>query len=195
LLRHSDLRREFSVSNGFERDELLLNWRRSEPATQRYPSYETTRPAFEGVMRQFVRFVEEQALGSFKPNQCEVTYVNHIAIDLDCRSPGEMFARCFPGLSAVPSDEFLPRSPERGRYACSYRIPDNRGRLHVEMRTARLIKTAQDVFDLRLTARGAPASGTIDAVLEWLNLGHEWVVRGFKSFTSPAMHQRWEIQS
>ena len=179
-----------------QQDRLLLNWRRDDPATQRYPSFdEKNRPAFENVLRMLVRLAEEQGLGTVTANQCEVTYINHIMIDPDCSTPAEMFARCFPRLAATPSDQFLPQSPERASWSCSYRIPENRGRLHVAVRTARLVKTGQYCLDLRLTARAAPTDGTIERVLECLDLGHDWVVNGFKSFTMPEMHRVWELQT
>jgi hypothetical protein len=45
---------------------------------------------------------------------------------------------------------------------------------------------------LRLTARGLPDGQDLDGVLAWMDLGREWIVRGFADITSPSAHALWE---
>jgi hypothetical protein len=46
-----------------------------------------------------------------------------------------------------------------------------------------------------LTARGEPLTGDLDGVLDFIDLGHEWIVRAFESVTSDVMHDLWEKES
>ena len=174
-------------------DRFLQNWRRASLSSQYYPSYERNREDFVGSFREFAQFAEACSLGRVAPNQCEVTYVNHIPIDDGC-GVGEMLRKCFPSLAGAHSDDFLPPSPERVAFKCSYPMQDQRGRLHIDVRPAIDKRSRQEMLRLMLTARGAPNSADLEDVLSWLDLAHRWVVNGFKSFTSDEMHQRWEIQ-
>jgi hypothetical protein len=50
---------------------------------------------------------------------------------------------------------------------------------------------AKETLQLTVSARGKPASGSTSDILEWLDLGREWVVRGFTDFTSETVHELW----
>ncbi|HUE08033.1 MAG TPA: hypothetical protein VMP41_11445, partial [Acidimicrobiales bacterium] len=50
----------------------------------------------------------------------------------------------------------------------------------------------QPVIALTLLARGAPRTTDATGVVEFLRLGHEWIVRGFADLTTAAMHDEWE---
>ncbi len=43
-----------------------------------YPHYETVRSQFGRVLDQFIGFIAQEQAGDFRPNQWEVTYLNHI---------------------------------------------------------------------------------------------------------------------
>jgi hypothetical protein len=47
------------------------------------------------------------------------------------------------------------------------------------------------MFLLTLTARGRPGSDGIPGVLQFLDVGREWIVRGFTSITTATMHKIW----
>jgi len=49
-----------------------------------------------------------------------------------------------------------------------------------------------EILLLTLTARGKPAGSELADVLEWLDMGRRWVVRGFADFTSQKMHTLWK---
>jgi hypothetical protein len=53
---------------------------------------------------------------------------------------------------------------------------------------------AKEILQLNLTARGKPESSTLQHLLDWLDLGHEWIVNGFTDFTTKAMHDHWGKQ-
>jgi uncharacterized protein (TIGR04255 family) len=175
-----------------QQDRFLGNWRRGSLDTQTYPSYSANRAEFEKALDDFTSFSKEQGLGEVSVNQCEVTYVNHIPVE-EGLSYGQMFRRCFPSLSGEHSDDFLPKTPERSAYTCSYPIESRQGRLHIEVVPAVHKKTKSELIRLTLTARGSPASTNRENVIKWLDLGHDWVVNGFMSFTGREMHLRWGI--
>jgi hypothetical protein len=70
-------------------------------------------------------------------------------------------------------------------------MPNNLGRLYIEFKPAVRHDDGKRVIVLTLTARGAPASPKIVGVLDWFDLGREWIVRGFTDFTADAMHKQW----
>ena len=48
-----------------------------------------------------------------------------------------------------------------------------------------------EVLQLDVSATGRPTSSKTPDILEWLDLGREWVVKGFADFTTPEMHMKW----
>ena len=174
-------------------DRFLYNWRRKSLESQEYPSYDANRAEFWRRWSEFVEFARNHELGDVVVNQCEVTYANQIRVPDGC-GVGEMAARCFPSLSGKPSDEFLPSAPERTSFDLAYQMTGQTGRLHISCSPAVEEQTGCRFLDLRLTARGAPQGADIAAVMNWLDLGHEWVVKGFRSITSKAMHNEWGVQ-
>lgn len=180
-----------------QRDRLILNWRRIAE-DQIYPRYETLRPAFEEAAKQFLSFAADEGLGQPNIAQAEVTYLNPIPL-ADARASGDP-ARMLSVWSGEPSDDFLP-NPESVNLAIRYRIPHPEtgepiGRLYVEaapaMHQGMEARGPEEVFMLQLFARGRPLGAGLDGALAFLDVGHEWVVRGFTSITSPNMHETWE---
>lgn len=171
-------------------DRLIHNWRK-RGADDEYPRYETIRATFLQRLEEFVAFTQDENLGELTPNQCEVTYVNHIRLD-----PSDS-----TGLSQVVgiagdarTEGFLP-APEERRAAAVYvmtRAADPLGRLHVNARTGLDTDSQEPVVALHLTARGAPLSQGIEGVMGFLDLGREWIVRAFADVTTPTMHSCWE---
>lgn len=202
VMREAELPRAWFLSKRTEQgqqliqlqqDRLIQNWRRANLSTEHYSSYEKNRKGFEHTLKCFLGLVAERELGVFEPNQCEVTYINHIPLDQGL-TVGEMSRKCFPSLDGHRSDGFLPPDAAQLAVNARYEMPDKQGRLHVEVQPAWDLKTRQQFLRLALTARGAPHSPTVDSVLSWLDdLGHLWVVKGFESFTSKQMHDRWEL--
>ncbi len=171
-----------------QNDRFIHNWRKVG-IDDEYPRYKAVRRTFEAEWQSFCEFVDSENLGIPQPNQCEVTYVNHIeCVDSNGRSigPREMF----PSWAGVTSDDFLPE-PATVRCTASYDMPNRQGRLHIEFKPAIRRSDGKRIILLNLTARGAPASSKIIDVLAWFDLGREWIVRGFTDFTSAEMHTEW----
>jgi hypothetical protein len=80
--------------------------------------------------------------------------------------------------------------------AARYVIPDENGaplgRLHIRTKSGFQVSGGQPIIVLELTARGQPLGEGINGVLPFLDVGREWIVRGFASITTPEMHELWE---
>jgi hypothetical protein len=47
------------------------------------------------------------------------------------------------------------------------------------------------MYVMNLTARGRPDEESIEGALRFLDIGREWIVRGFAAVTTPEMHAIW----
>jgi hypothetical protein len=47
------------------------------------------------------------------------------------------------------------------------------------------------IYLANLTARVMPNGATVDRAMKALDVGHEWVVRGFDDLTTAEMHRHW----
>jgi hypothetical protein len=139
-----------------------------------------------------VTFITEQRLGDFLPNQCEVTYVNHIPTSGDFGASS--FADLFSPWGGTFSDDFLGKA-ESVEAAMHFLIADasgnNVGRLHVEATPVIDQNSGDTLTRLTLTARGLPLGQGIEGVLAFHDLGRRHIVKGFASLTTPAMHKKW----
>jgi hypothetical protein len=68
------------------------------------------------------------------------------------------------------------------------------GRLHISANPVQSQVDGTSAVLLQLSARGRPYDQSIDGVLQFLDLGHEWIVRAFAAITTPEMHDLWERQ-
>lgn len=180
-------------------DRFARNWKKTVDPYPRYDDHDTggvptkgLRTRFREDLHRFIEFVNEQKLGAFVPNQCEITYVNHIP------AAGEFGAQDLTELlspwSGNFSDGFLGR-PESIEIATHFILEDtskkNVGRLHVAAMPARDQASGETLTRLTLTARGLPLGNGLDGVLLFLDLGREHIVKGFASMTTPTMHGKW----
>jgi uncharacterized protein (TIGR04255 family) len=177
-----------------QRDRFLHNWRKIGDGDA-YPRFEAMLATFEAGLRQFSSFIEEHQLGAVEPNQCEVTYINHVPL----RSNESAFAglqRLFESVLARPHVSALGL-PEDARLMLRYVMRSNAGapigRLIVSAEPARR-SDGTNIIQLNLTARGAPAEAGVSAVIEFLKLGRRYIVNGFAEITNPVMHAEWERQ-
>jgi uncharacterized protein (TIGR04255 family) len=176
-----------------QQDRFIRNWRKLESEGV-YPRYKNVRAGFSEELRAFAAFIAERNLGALVPNQCEVTYVNHIEPADGWTRVGQAHGALMP-LRAGSSDGRLGE-PEAVHFSASYLIAGDAGapvgRLHVAAKPSVRRVDGVSIIVLTLTARGAPAAPTTDAVLAWLDRGREAVVRGFNSITTPEMHRVWK---
>lgn len=175
-----------------QQDRFVHNWRKVGQGDQ-YPRYEHIRRAFETELATFEGFLLRESLGVLTPTQCEITYINHI----DSGSAWQNHAQLNEVITVWSprySDSFLS-SPEDARIRIRYVIPGDSaepiGRLHVDFSPGRRLERNDPIFVMTLTARGRPRGKGMPGALAFLDLGREWIVRGFASLTTQRMHAEW----
>lgn len=177
-------------------DRLVLNWRKLSDEDS-YPRYETLRPEFERLLSDLLEFCRSEGISSGEIRLAEVTYTNPLPLE-ELSGPSGA-SRLIAPWSGKYSDSFLP-SEEDLQLSLRYRIPrassgEPAGRLYVQAQRALQSTVAdgapREVFLLQLFARGAPDGNELYHVLDFLDLAHTWVVSGFTSLTSSAMHKAW----
>jgi uncharacterized protein (TIGR04255 family) len=167
---------------------FIVNWRKSS-AAQAYPHYPACKSQFAREWTRFESFLTRERLAVPTVVQCEVTYVNHLVFGKEWSAFGDL-NRILAPWSGVMTDGFLP-SPEAGAVTLRYLMPDQNGRLHVVLQRAIRHTDGKNILQMTLTARGAPKTGSAGDVSAWMDLGREWVVRGFADLTSAEMHAQW----
>jgi len=178
-----------------QHDLLAYNWRR-RPGGQEYPRYEAIRAAIEHGLTQLDAVVREDSEAGVIPNWCEITYINHVEPQDDETEPPPI-RDVLEGVDTPPLEGFLPRL-EDAQVGFRFRIPGKeqpRGRLNFTTIAAHRNADSVPIWAITLTARVLAENGDgIDRALEALDVGHEWVVNGFRELTSGKMHERWRIR-
>jgi uncharacterized protein (TIGR04255 family) len=175
-----------------QQDRLIHNWRKRR-SDDVYPRYPKLRQTFAKELGLFVDFIKREGLGSFVPNQCEVTYINHLVYRTS--TDHGRIDQLFRTWTGAPEAGFLPRA-ENVQFDLSYVMTamgqtEPIGRLHVASRPALLKKDNTSIVSFNLTARGRPQSSDIEGVLRLLDVGREWIVRAFDELTTTSMHEMW----
>lgn len=162
---------------------FIYNWVKKDGV---YPRYKVIREEFDKCFNQFREYTTRAELATFKENQWEMAYVNHIPSGSlwNDSTQGE---KVFPALLKHP----IPYGGTNfesmiGEWRSE--IPPKRGRLHVSLRFEE-IKNA-DVLVAQLTTRGPI---TIDQDLNTgLALGHETIVKAFIDISSQSAREYWK---
>lgn len=172
-------------------NRFVRNWRRLDTAKD-YPSYKKNREDFIKDFEIFETFLKEQSIGEVYPNQCEVTYVNPIPAEGKYKIPDQLH-NVVTFFQSEYSDSFLP-DLENINFTMQYVIQkeDNipLGRLYISLQSV-TSRENKFIYLLKLIARGKPCGEGINGVLSFMDIGHEWIVRGFTSITTVAMHELW----
>ncbi|MCO6043299.1 TIGR04255 family protein [Aeoliella sp. ICT_H6.2] len=172
-----------------QNNRLHFNWLGASGGN--YPRYGQVLAEFKQILASFVRFVSDENLGEFRPNQWELTYVNHIPKGSVWETPADW--NFFEPLAAIPSvDKVVQGESFSGEW--HFTIPDQRGRLHIEWKHGVKPKEGTDeqqFVRLTLTARGKVEENSIDGIVEGLDLGHKTIVSSFSSLMSNNANKYW----
>lgn len=174
-----------------QNDTFSCNWRQQVPGAP-YPHYEHVKAQFENRFRSFIGFAERAGLGAIVPARCEVSYVNHIPAGQGWERFGELH-KILAGFAAKQAT-VLPE-PEEVRYNARFAMRDSSGRfigrLTVSAQPAIRRQDKKPLITLTLTSRGRPVGSGTSGVLNFFDLGHEWIVQGFTDLTTDQMHRLW----
>jgi hypothetical protein len=101
--------------------------------------------------------------------------------------------RIVAAWSGQHTDRFLPAADDvslKARYIINDATGEPIGRLHVSVDPG-YDKNEEPIHILSLTARGKPLGEGPSGIYSFFELGREWIVKGFASFTTKRMHQAW----
>ncbi len=180
-------------------DRFIRNWRAVPQLWNPYPRYRNCiRPRAEADYAAFVSLLEGEGLRTVEPNQCELTYINHIVPNEYWSSHSDLAAvvRCLPaefcGLLDYPTEAI--------NMASAHLLNDDTGqflgRLHITVQSAfrepqKVDEKQLPVFVLTFTARGQPTAKGIAGVMGFLDIGHRAIVKSFDQVTTAEMHKVW----
>lgn len=176
-----------------QQDRLILNWRRIQ-SDDVYPRYERLRPELERVANELALFLEQEGLGIAVPNQCEVSYINHIeAAEWAQRGELHRVLSFWQRISATG----LP-DPEDATAALRFLIEEGGtilGRVHVNLKSAARRSDSKPVLVLELTARGKPLSPDLKGALQFMDRGRDSIHKAFQALTSrDAQRELWGVR-
>lgn len=172
----------------FQFDRFYFNWRRRQSD---YPRYAHVIKNFESVWNTVVNFFNELEMGELKPSECELSYINHIPKGQGWNTIDDLPRIFSDFVWKQTTRRFLP-NPENVSWQAEFSLPEKKGHLIVSLKQAIRTEDKVSLFVLELTARGVGESTSKDAVREWFDLAHEWIVRGFTDLTNPEVHLVWE---
>lgn len=180
-----------------ERNELVRiqqdlfghNWLKG-PNAEDYPRYEQIKYGFQDNLERLSEFLSAEGLGDLRPNQCEISYVNHIPAgegwndlsDLHKVFKMNPLQRNNSGIEAVSYADTL----------LLYRDTKPVGRLHTKIETATRNKDGVAILRLSLTGRGLPVEAGVKGILPFFDLARSAIVRNFTEITTDDMHRIWE---
>lgn len=173
------------VQNG----RLHYNW--IGQGGQHYRRYAIVRPAFDRIFASFAEFLSRERMDPVRPNQWEVTYVNHIPKGTVWSDPAD-WPKLFVGLVGTGMRATAVQL-ESLNGSWHFEIPKQRGRLHVDLKHAKPAeKDSDEVLRLTLTARGPIDEST--QLSDGLDLGRRVIVLTFRDITSKEAHVFWRLE-
>lgn len=175
-----------------QNDRLLLNWRRG-PNEAEYPHFENVSNEFQRIYRELEAFVADQGLGQIRPNQCEMTYINHLNVATDgvaSAEPGYFFNIWH--LQESEWHEPLEDLAFNMRFLMRNKAGEPIGRLIATLGTLLTQNREKKILQLDLTARGVPIGEGLPAVKAFHEIAHRQIVTCFAGITSTAAQEKWE---
>ncbi len=189
-IRNKDEDRMVQVQNG----RIHYNWLGQQGGA--YPRYREVRPAFDEIWERFKEFLRSQSLDEPRPNQWEVTYVNHMPKGTVWNDPSG-WGKLLPGLAGPPrSPDVVNLESFGGEW--HFEIPPRRGRLHVKVYPGKQsVSDGSEILRMDLTARGPISDESEKGVSldTGLDLGHKAIVLTFIALTSDAAHDYWGLRN
>ena len=165
----------------------MVNWQKGG-VDDPYLRYTTIRQSLVDAWGRLNQAMDDLQLDVPPPSICEVLYVNHLGADQGWRSAGGTAALIAP-WGGTMSDGFLPENPHGG-FLLHYHLPDGRGWLNIDAWTTD-IHSDERLMVLTLVSRGSASSPNLAGALDFMDLAHEWIVRGFTSVTTTEAHNKW----
>jgi uncharacterized protein (TIGR04255 family) len=169
----------------FQQDRLLHNWRKVGDLSNEYPRFESMIKRFHGELDQLQGYLNGLVVQKLSINQCEISYINHIAPAAGQDIKASDWLRIVKFGDKEPDD-----------FSTSFRevIFDEggkpQGRLTCEASTG-IKPDGSRIIVMTLTVRGAPKGSDIESALQFLTKGRELIVCRFAELTTEEAHKTW----
>jgi uncharacterized protein (TIGR04255 family) len=177
-----------------QNNRFIHNWRKLRPEDP-YPRYENVRGRFREELRQFEAFLGSEQLGQAVPDLCEITYFNHVRAGSGWEHHGELHEVLRVWKPDFGEDFLANRELEGSSVNFQFLMKDDEGRpfgrWRVSVQPGFDRKGEVPIFVITNSARGRPLGDGLDGALSFLDVGHEWTVRGFAAITTEAQHRGW----
>jgi uncharacterized protein (TIGR04255 family) len=185
-VRNSNSDRMIQLQNG----RFHLNWLGHGGAP--YSRHDEISREFFDHLKKLEAFAARYGLGEIKPNQWEVTYVNKIPKGTVWNSPAD-WPKVFSSDVCFPLKLHQAELENVGG-EWHYQIASQRGRLHVEITSARELPISDggEILIFKLTARGPVEPSAGWDLPSGIELGHEVIVKSFVMLTSDKARKFWE---
>lgn len=173
-----------------QRDWFACNWRKVGPSEQ-YSRWPSRREAFAKWYGRLSSFLDAHGLPALEVQQCEVTYVNHIATGGAWANHGELH-KVMGLVQAQEPPQGLTQELTVSSHHFIGRTADGTpvGRLRVSTQPA--FRAEDDpIWVLEFTSRVRVNTSDLGEVLAGLDEGRRWVVQSFQRFTTGEMRQEW----
>jgi uncharacterized protein (TIGR04255 family) len=167
--------------------KLVLNWKKK---TESYPRFKVLSPEFHSVLAAFEGFMNEAGLGTPQYNQWELVYVNHLKKG-DLWQTVSDWVKIFPSFRQPPIRLGLADATMGADWR--FTLDEQRGRLYLALRQARLPISNEEILQLTMTARGEVS--TTRTLEEGLSIGHTTLVNAFMSLISPEAQRVWKMKN
>ena len=171
-----------------QRDRFGVNWRRAGGEGV-YPRYdEAVRPSLVDACNRLVKALGSLGLEIPKVSAIEVTYVNPIPLP-----GGAAIEAAIRPWSGKLGPELGGAEPTSISLQLVFPIPEIDGTMSAEAVTATRTSDGVPAVLLNLVVRAA-VNVSIEQAIEKVDIARDWIVRGFASLTTDAMHDFWQRQ-
>jgi uncharacterized protein (TIGR04255 family) len=171
-------------------DRFIRNWRRLDSSNE-YPRYEKhLRGEFLKNLMMLESFYQESGLGKLQPNQCEISYINHIDIDKTHNHLNEIFTG-WSGQYNLSNIADLEDINLTVKHIIKNDDGEFIGRLYVKVMSAFKLIDDSPIFIIELTVRGRPLEKDVEGIIKFMDFGRESIVRAFTEMTTSEMHNIW----
>lgn len=174
-----------------QQNRLTVNWRKQASEDDAYPRYEAIRGYLSDAWDRLSAVVASLGHDMPQPLLCEVLYVNHIGPLHGWRSVADT-SSLVSLWNDTASRDFLP-DKHHASFSLHMHLPDlpesKFGWLNFDGFTADLDDAQMLIFNV--ISRGDPLSDDFEGALGFMDIAHEWAVRGFASVTTPRAHELW----
>ena len=170
-----------------QHDRLVVNWRKGQLG-EPYPRYEAIREMLQDAWQRLIAVCADLGRAKPKPSLCEIQYINKLGPEQGWNSPQDTEQLIVP-WNGIEDNSLLPSD-----HLCAFQLhchfpEDREGWLEIDGWTAGGSEAM--AMTLNLTSRGRALSEDLESALDFLDVAHVWIVRGFTAVTTPEAHAIW----